>query len=140
MPRINYPVDANGFPTTFEGKIHCNIKEMFCPYQFKKGKWVIPDDGLHLILDTYITQSMDKDDVIAIVNGYCVFKAIKLYQDTYGDFNLEDLSFNHTYGTLAYVIIHEYIMDNDLIVESADTTAEDYVFRRIDMSGLTVSD
>jgi len=108
-------------------KLQYLVDDMFQSYEFKDEKWVIPDDGLHMIIDTYISQTMPKDDVIALVNIYGVFKAIKLYQDTYGDFNLDDLSFNHTYGTLAYTIFDEYINDNDLIVESEDTTADDYI-------------
>ena len=107
-------------------KIQYLVDDMFASYHFNGDeKWVIPIDGLHLIVDTFITQSMAKDDVIALVNIYGVFKAIKLYQDTYGDFNLEDLSFNHTYGTLAYTIFDEYINNNNLIVESADIMGND---------------
>ena len=114
-------------------KLQYLVDDMFQSYEFKDEKWVIPDDGLHMIMDTYISQTMPKDEVIALVNIYGVFKAIKIYQDTYGDFNLDDLSFNHTYGTLAYTIFDEYINDNDLIVESEDTTADDYIFRRISL-------
>jgi len=122
---------ANHSNTDTNHKLQYLVDDMFQSYEFKDEKWVIPDDGLHMIIDTYISQTMPKDGVIALVNIYGVFKAIKLYQDTYGDFNLDDLSFNHTYGTLAYTIFDEYINDNDLIVESEDTTANDYVFRRI---------
>jgi len=122
-------------------KLQYLVDDMFQSYEFNDDeKWVIPVDGLHLIVDTYIVKHCDEDEIISIVNGYGVFKAIKVYQDNYGDFNLDDLSFNHTYGTLVYTIIDEYINNNDIVVESPDTTAEDYVFRRIDMSGRIVSD
>jgi len=127
----SYIIMANHSNTDTNHKLQYLVDDMFQSYEFKDEKWVIPDDGLHMIIDTYISQTMPKDGVIALVNIYGVFKAIKLYQDTYGDFNLDDLSFNHTYGTLAYTIFDEYINDNDLIVESEDTTANDYVFRRI---------
>jgi len=97
------------------------MDDMFQSYEFNDDeKWVIPDDGLHMIVDTYITQDMLEDDVIALVNIYGVFKAIKLYQDTYGDFELDDFSFNHTYGRLAYVIFDDYINQNELIIEEEE--------------------
>jgi len=93
-------------------------EEMF--YDFEKndeGKYIDVDD-LHTIIDDYITMSMCQDDVKALVEEFGFFKALKLYQDTFGEFHLDDkLCFYKTYGTLAYIILDTYIRDEELIVE-----------------------
>jgi len=84
----------------------------------EEGKYIIGVDDLHTIIDDFITTSMCKDDVRALVEEFGFFKALKLYQDTFGEFHLDDkLDFYKTYGTLAYIILDTYIRDEELIVE-----------------------
>jgi len=84
----------------------------------EEGKYIIGVDDLHTIIDDYITTSMCKDDVKALVEEFGFFKALKLYQDTFGEFNLDDkLDFYKTYGTLAYIILDTYIRYEELVVE-----------------------
>ena len=85
------------------------------------GKYVIPNDSLHTIIDTYITEDMGENNIKSLVDEYGVFEAIKLYQDDLGDFNIDELSFMRTYGTLVYRIIDTYIHENDIVCEEEAT-------------------
>jgi len=84
------------------------------------GQYIIPYDGRHDIIDGYIADSMYGDDVKSLVDCYGVFKAIKLYQNEFGEFNFDEDCFMKTYGTLAYVIIDTHLHEKDIICEEED--------------------
>lgn len=94
-------------------------EEMFFDYEKNdEGKYIISLDDLHTIIDDYITMSMCQDNVKALVEEFGFFKALKLYQDNFGELRIDDeLDFNRTFGTLTYIILDTYIREEDLIVE-----------------------
>jgi len=96
--------------------------------EYKKnadGKYVIPFDEKHSTIDYHVVYKMCSTEVVKLVERFGVFKAIKLYQDTYGEFELKDFGFLKTYAPLAYLIIDDYINENDLIFEEEDEESDD---------------
>jgi len=96
------------------------INEMLSDYDKNdKNQYMIGVDDLRTIIDDFITMSMCKDDVKALVQEFGFFKALKLYQDTFGEFNLDErLDFYRTFGTLVYIILDDYIRDKELVIET----------------------
>jgi len=89
------------------------------------GQYIIPFDERHNIIDGHVAHTMRGDDVKSLVDCYGVFKAIKLYIDTYGEFNFDEDCFMKTYGTLAYVIIDTHLHEEDIICEEEDKDEEE---------------
>jgi len=112
MPRNN-PLEH----APIEKRLKWTVELMLKSYKRTDRKeWIIPEDGLHTIIDDFIV-SKGQSYVKYIVELYGVFKAINLYQNTYGEIKFEDFSFNKTYGTMLYVILDNYISKYGLVVE-----------------------
>jgi len=80
------------------------------------GKFILVEDELHEKIDNHISD-MCKLRIKRIVSTYGFFEAIKLYQDNYGEFIIDEkMRFMKTYGTLAYTIIDNFVNDNELYI------------------------
>ena len=79
-------------------------------------KYILVEDELHDKIDNHVSE-MCKKRIKRIVSTYGFFEAIKLHQDNYGEFIIDEkMRFMKTYGTLCYTIIDNFINDNDLVV------------------------
>jgi len=92
----------------------------------------VPYDDKHMLIDNHVAYSMTSKQVIKLVSEYGVFNAIQLYQDTYGEFPIENITFITSYGTLAYAIIDEYINENQLLIEIDEDEEEDEEEEEVD--------
>jgi len=91
----------------------------------KEGQYVISNCELCDLVDQYVVNE-DCNDIKKCVSNFCVFKAIELYEDTYGDFviNLEDKY--QMYITLAHVIIMDIIFNGKMTEDrDGDDTDDD---------------
>jgi len=81
------------------------------------GKFILIDiDELHEKIDNHISE-MCKLRIKRIVSTYGFFEANKLHQDNYGEFVIDEkMRFMKTYGTLCYIIIDNFVNDNDLVI------------------------
>jgi len=80
------------------------------------GKFILVEDELHEKIDFHIS-AMCKKRIKSIVSTYGFFEAIKLYQDNYGEFIIDEkMRFMKTYGTLAYTIIDNFVNDSKLYI------------------------
>jgi len=81
-----------------------------------EGKYILVDEELHDKIDNHI-MDMSELRIKKIVSLYGFFESIKLYQNTYGEFIIDEkMRFLKTYGTLCYTIIDNFVNDNDLVV------------------------
>lgn len=80
------------------------------------GKFILVEDELHDKIDNHI-MDMSELRIKKIVSAFGFFEAIKLHQDNYGEFVIDEkMRFLKTYGTLCYTIIDNFVNDNDLVV------------------------
>jgi len=81
-----------------------------------EGKYILIEDELHEKIDNHIND-MCKKRIKSIVSTYGFFEAIKLYQNNYGEFIIDEkMSFMKTYGTLCYTIIDNFVNDSKLYI------------------------
>jgi len=80
------------------------------------GKYILVEDELHEKIDNHI-MDMSNERIKEIIALYGFFEAIKIYQDTYGEFIIDQqMRFMKTYGTLCYTIIDNFVNDNELYI------------------------
>jgi len=92
-----------------------NFNEIFDNVKLnKEGQYKISKNNLHFLVDEYITGE-DYNDIKKYVSNSCVFLAIKLYEERYGNSVANRYSIKEMYLQLAFVIV----MD---IIESAEMT------------------
>jgi len=61
-----------------------------------------------------------------IVNSYGVFKAIRSYQKEYGEFIIDSGCNFKYYNQLGYLVIEEYMSENNYCEKTKDSIKEDY--------------
>lgn len=66
-------------------------------------------DALHEVIDCYVSRY--DEEAREVVEKYGVFKAIKDYENEYGNFEI-DKSEHKNYMRLYYHIIYDFIMEN----------------------------
>lgn len=99
-------------------------------YNVETETYFVPIDEKHMLIDNHITYNMTKTELTKLVSQYGVFNAIELYNNTYSEFCMENMTFTSLYPKLAYCIIDEYINENELVEEIEDIV-EDIVNAQI---------
>ena len=89
----------------------------------RQGQYIISNENLHSFVDEYVVGE-DYNDIQRYVSNFCVFQAIKLYQDRYVDFEINLNNKYQMYLQLAHVIIMDIIecseMTEDRDAENTD--------------------
>jgi len=96
-------------------------------YNVETETYLVGIDEKPMLIDNHITYNMTKKEIVKLVSQYGVFNAVELYNNTYGDFPIESMTFTKLYPKLAYVIIDEYINENELVIEGEEEVEVDDV-------------
>ena len=65
----------------------------------------------HFYIDNYVSLIMNNKNIKKLIDNFGFKNAIKLYQENYGDFEIDDNK-TKNYAKLAYTLIDNYISDN----------------------------
>jgi len=102
-----------------------NLNEIFDNLNINKmGQYVITKMDLHDLVDEYVVGENYKD-IKRYVSNFCVFKAIKLYEDRYGDFPMNLDNKYQMYIQLAHVIIMDIIEQGEMTEDRDEDETDD---------------
>jgi len=97
-------------------KKHINIdlilNEIF--YEYNKLDKIDDDqfyDYKHYYIDNYVSLVKIKRNMQKFIDDYGIFNAIKLYEENYGNYDIDDNEIQN-YCKLAYNLIDDYITEN----------------------------
>jgi len=91
-----------------------NLNDLFDNYPLNKaGQYIITNDELTELLDDYIVGE-NYSDIKKYVTNFGIFDAIELYENVYGDFEMDFKNKYKMYLQLAFMIIMDIIQTAEM--------------------------